>query len=250
MEVVSWNLNGLEDADLDARTEAAMTEILLGPDPMAAFSTGRGPPLPDVVLLQEVVERSLVAHIRPHLEAAGYAIVPHQPPSRSYFEVAAVRGLRIASAQVLPFPRTGQWRTLLELQLESGERVLTAHLESLRPGRPVRLEQAAFVLDRLRSGAPAVFAGDTNLRVAEWKELDGGGVEDAWVQAGSVPSERATWAQMRFDRGWAVGMPAVTAFGRIGVEPVPGLGQTASDHRGIRFTLGRSPERGSSPRTR
>ena len=238
MEVVSWNLNGLDETDLDIRTEAALTEILLGPDPMEVFSSGSAPVLPDVVLLQEVVERSLVAHIRPHLEAAGYAIVPHQPSPRSYFEVAAVRGRRIVEAAVLPFPRTGQGRALLELRLESGLRVLTAHLESLRQGRPVRLEQAAFVLDRLRMGGRAVFAGDTNLRRAEWAELDGRGVEDVWVQAGSEAAQRGTWKRMRFDRGWAVEMPAVTAFRRIGLGDVPGLGEPASDHWGIRFTLG------------
>ncbi|MEZ4321250.1 MAG: endonuclease/exonuclease/phosphatase family protein [Myxococcota bacterium] len=237
MHLVSWNLNGLEDENLDVRTEAALTEILLGGDMMALLASGRPPDLPDVVVLQEVVERTYVAHVVPHLRAAGFALVPPEPPARGYFEVAAVRGTAIRLARWVPFPRTGQGRALLELQLANGLTVMTAHLESLKPGGPVRMEQAQFVLERLRRAGPAVFAGDTNLRNAEWDSLDSEGVEDAWRATGAVKADRDTWGRARYDRVWGAGGVRFTGFRRLGTDDVPEIGEPPSDHVGLRVSF-------------
>lgn len=236
VDLVTWNLNGLADQHLDERTEAAITEILFGGDMLAMLESGRPPDLPDVVLLQEVVERTYRAHVVPHLRAAGFAIVPSEPPARGYFEVAAVRERAIRKARWVPFPRSGQGRALLELELD-GITVMTAHLESLKPGAPVRVEQAAFVLDRLAWRAPAVFAGDTNLRAAEWDSLEPGGVVDAWEAVGSPKADRDTWGKARYDRVWVAGDLRVTSFRRLGTVDVEGLGEPPSDHVGLRVSL-------------
>ena len=79
MKLVSWNLNGLEDRELDLRTESAMFQLLLGAPIEQAMQPGFKPNAPDVVVLQEVVERSYHAHVRPHLEAAGFTVYPTEP---------------------------------------------------------------------------------------------------------------------------------------------------------------------------
>ena len=62
MKLSSWNLNGLEDLNMDMRTEAAMFQLLLGAPIESAFAEGFVANTPDIVLLQEVVERSYHAH--------------------------------------------------------------------------------------------------------------------------------------------------------------------------------------------
>ena len=64
MKLVSWNLNGLEDREVDLRTESAMIQLLLGAPIEKAILPGFKPNSPDIVLLQEVVERSYFAHVR------------------------------------------------------------------------------------------------------------------------------------------------------------------------------------------
>jgi endonuclease/exonuclease/phosphatase family metal-dependent hydrolase len=235
LQLVTWNLNGLDDHLLDERTEAAVFEMLLGGDPESVLA-GPPPVPPDVIVLQEVVERTFRAHLAPHLRAAGYAIAPSEPPARGYFEIIAARG-GMAAAQSLPFPRTGQGRRLLRVQLASGLTVFTAHLESLAPSRAVRVEQAGRVLDLLRDAGPAVFAGDTNLREAEWDGLDTNSVVDAWEQCGSDPATRATWSRYRYDRVWLAGGPVARAVTRIGARPLPAYGLPPSDHLGLRVVL-------------
>ena len=233
MRVVTWNLNGLDDTDLDVRTEAAVMEALLGGPPERVL-LGEGPPaeLPDVLLFQEVVERSYVAHLSPHLSAAGYRLYPPRIPQRSYFEVIAVREPhRIESAVTRDLPLSGQGRQLLEVRLEGGVRLYTAHLESLRVGAPSRRMQAAHVAEILRA-APglAIFGGDTNLRESEVPALDG--LCDAWEATGRVPEDRATWgAHARYDRVWIAGGTA-ESFSLLG-QTSGHWGSVPSDHVGL-----------------
>jgi len=236
MDLVTWNLNGLAEKNLDPRTEAALSEILLGGDLTALLETGRPPALPDVIVLQEVVERTFHAHVLPHLRAAGFTVLPAQLPARNYFEIVAVRS-PVREARWVPFERSGMGRMLLEVELQSGLTVCTAHLESLKPSGPVRMEQARFVLERLVARGPAVFAGDTNLREAEWAQIQRDEVADAWVEAGSPAADRPTWGRARYDRVWCTGGLRVTGFRRIGVANVPELGEPPSDHVGLRLSL-------------
>jgi len=235
MILLSWNLNGLEDHNLDMRTEAAMFEILLGAPIESAMAEGFKPSTPDIVVLQEVVERTYHAHIVPHLKAAGFSIFPEKPSERSYFEVVAVRQ-KIIESSYTPFEYSDQGRGLTLVKLE-GLTIMTAHLESMKPGASMRIEQAQFVLQKMANHSPCIFAGDTNLRKSEWLALDQSNVKDAWVSADSPKAHRTTWQQgkykSRYSRVWLQDLD-VKSFQTIGKKSVALINERASDHFGMR----------------
>jgi tyrosyl-DNA phosphodiesterase 2 len=238
VRIVSWNLNGLDDTDLDVRVEAALFRMLLGGPPEEVLLRGTPPPPPDVLLMQEVVARSYHAHLRPQLLAAGYTLVPATVPDRDYFEVVAVhRSHAVAAHTTVPLDRTLYGRWLTGVTLASGVRVYTAHLDSLAEGSAARRAQLAQLRELLGEG-PAVFAGDTNLRDAEVGDL--GAMRDAWEAAGSDPAHRWTWlgrrARCRFDRAYVAGLE-VRAFRAFGAEVLPATGAPASDHLGIELVV-------------
>ena len=246
MRILSWNLFGLSDRHLDERTEAAMFIALLGgrPEQVLARSNPRPPPPPEVLMFQEVTERTLHAHLRPHLRAAGYTLVPERPRQRGYFEVLAVgRSLKVVEHRITALD-SGMARELVEVIAElDGERwlLLTAHLESMRYGAALRMGQAREVLEKLRGhDGPAVFGGDTNLREAEADEL--GVLPDAWEACGARPAERwtrvvpRTGRRARYDRVWGRGVK-FRGFECIGREAVTSDGQPPSDHYGVVVTV-------------
>lgn len=239
VRVLTWNLFGLSDEHLDLRTEAAMFIALLGGLPDDVLAGGRPPPPPDVLFFQEVVARTFHAHLRPHLTAAGYTIVPAQPPPREYFEVIAVRRPLVVTSQAIHRLESELGRRLVEVVAErdgASWLLMTAHLESLRFGAALRMEQSREVLRRLRAHeGPALFGGDTNLRDAEAEEL--GALPDAWEACGSDPAERWTWVRSgggraRFDRIWGHGV-AFTDLRCVGRQRVTPDGQPPSDHLGV-----------------
>jgi len=196
MKLVSWNLNGLEDKYLDERTEAAMFQILLGAPIEKALQQGFKPNTPDIVLLQEVVPRSYHAHIVPHLKAAGFHIFPESPTERSYFEVIAVKS-PILETNYTTFDYTHQGRGLSSVIID-GLLILTAHMESQKPGKSMRIDQARQIFARMRMQPEAsIFAGDTNLRKSEWKSLQANSnkdeIKDAWISTGSPKKHKITW---------------------------------------------------------
>jgi endonuclease/exonuclease/phosphatase (EEP) superfamily protein YafD len=249
MRVLTWNLFGLSNEHLDVRTEAAMFIALLGGPPEEVFDQ-RPPPPPDVVLFQEVVDRTFHAHLRPHLSAAGYTIVPSAPRPREYFEVVALRAPFVVVGHEILELDSGQGRELVEVTAErDGQRwlLMTAHLESLRSGSRLRTAQASFVLERLRAHpGPAIFGGDTNLRVEEADRL--GVLPDAWEACGEPAAERWTWGgssggrRARYDRIWGRGV-RFSGIRCIGRGPVTAIGQTPSDHLGLLVTVRSTPPR-------
>ena len=232
MHLVSWNLNGLSDKHLDVRTEAAMMRILLGgpvADVLMGLRSVTAPP--DVVCLQEVTARTLAAHVRPHLQAAGFTVFPDTPRPREHFEVIASR-LPIRDAEVSPLPHTRYGRERVSVVMDRLA-VHTAHLDSLRDGGRERTTQIADVLSRM--SGPSVFVGDMNLRDAEVPAL--GDVVDAWEAVGRPKAHKATWGRrMRFDRAYVHGL-SVVGFETFGAETVDPIGQPASDHLGISLTV-------------
>lgn len=216
LRLLTWNLNGLETTRLDARMEAACIELVLGTSLARAAAGAVGPPMPEVICLQEVVARAQLGHLRAHLGAAGFTLYPDAPRrDEGDYGVIAVRPpWRIVAAATVPFSHSPLGREWLEVEVEGrggGARVITAHMESLRSGAAARLDQARELTSALaREGAPAVFAGDTNLREAEARALaeSGDGPIDAWERGGSPAAHRDTWwpqeseRGFRFDRIW------------------------------------------------
>lgn len=243
LRLITWNLNGLDPADLDVRSEAACLRLLLRPDP------------PHVVLLQEVVRRSWHAHLKHHFHAAGFAPWPADPTDTQseYFTVLLIaRSLRIVRGGVSPFPGSQMGRCLAWAQVAWGEGRLwlgSAHLESGTAASTERTQQLSEVVARLLDpdgGDAAIFGGDTNLRRSEEGAVARlGEVEDAWRAYGAPTADRVTWPSdgypgaprwgrnqgARFDRVLSRGLE-VRAFSLIG-RSAPGLRGPPSDHLGI-----------------
>lgn len=235
--LLTWNLNGLESDRLDERMEAACFSLLLGPSP------------PDLVLFQELVDRAVVAHVRPHFSRAGYAAAL-QPPTGEYFVGAFVRApLKLVGADLHRLP-SEQGRALLELAVLDKDRtwrIQTAHLESGPTAGSLRQAQLAYALDRLvEHPGPAVFAGDTNLREAEARAtLTDRPIADAWESLGSPAGCQGTWTPprgkgrprwFRFDRVYGNAHARFTAIAahqaQTDLDPVD-----VSDHRALRVEL-------------
>ncbi len=237
MQLVTWNLNGLEDRHIDERTEAAMFQMLLGVPLEKAMIENFKPNTPDIIVLQEVVERSYHAHVLPHLKAAGFSIYPQEISERSYFEVIATR-LPVSSYNKVKFESTEQGRELSILQLENKLTIMTAHMESMKPGSSMRVEQAKFILGEMNKlSTPSIFAGDTNLRTSEWESLDIKDIIDAWEATGSIKKYKTTWQrekyQVRYDRVWTKHLN-ITGFEVFGGNKITTIKEASSDHRAIR----------------
>jgi endonuclease/exonuclease/phosphatase family metal-dependent hydrolase len=239
MKLVSWNLNGLDDQYIDERTEAAMFQMLLGAPIEKAMQPDFKPNTPDVILLQEVVSRTYHAHISPHLKAAGFQIFPKRLGERSYFEVIAVRQ-PVIDYQYTAFSYTSQGRGLSTIILDDLS-IMTAHMESQKPGKSMRLDQANEILTIMNdSKTPCLFAGDTNLRKSEWKSLSSEAVKDAWEAIGSPPEHKVTWKnepyKARYDRIWIYKLN-VDTFETFGNNKVASINQPSSDHLGLRLNF-------------
>jgi len=240
MLLVSWNLNGLEDRYMDERTEAAMFQMLLGVPLEKAMVENFKPNTPDIIVLQEVVERSYHAHILPHLKAAGFTVYPQQPSERSYFEVMATR-LPVLDYHHEKFAYSDQGRELSYLRLKNKLTVITAHMESMKPGSSMRIEQAKLILEKMQqSSTPVIFAGDTNLRQSEWKSLESEGVLDAWESNGALKKHKTTWQRdkykARYDRVWTKNL-TTTKFSVFGGNKIPTIKEASSDHLAIRVNF-------------
>jgi endonuclease/exonuclease/phosphatase family metal-dependent hydrolase len=242
VNLVTWNLNGLEDENLDMRTEAAMFQLLLGAPIEKAMLPDFKPNTPDIVVLQEVVSRTFHAHLKPHFQAAGFTLFPQAPSERSYFEVIAVRQPMLESS-THKFSYTAQGRELSTISID-GLTILTAHIESQKAGASMRLDQAKEILEIMNSHQGAIiFAGDTNLRKSEWETLNQENtkeIADAWITAGSVKKHKITWRmdkyKARYDRIWHRGI-TINKFETFGKEKVSTINQSPSDHLGIRLVF-------------
>ena len=207
MRCVTYNLNGLDDTDVDVRTEYAILSLLVG-EPLQDVLLGlRDPdPAPDVICLQEVTARTFHAHVRPHLVGAGYTLFPAEPREREHFEVIASR-IPMREQRVDPLIGSLFGREFVAVQLDSGVWVHTAHMDSLKDGKHARQRQLREIFYDLNQRSPSLFLGDTNLRDSEVPDVLPNGIVDAWEAAGSPAWAKNTWAgKMRFDRAYASGL--------------------------------------------
>ncbi|NCG19917.1 MAG: hypothetical protein GWP91_12985 [Rhodobacterales bacterium] len=237
ISVVTWNLDGLEERHLDVRMEAVALALVLDEPP-------------DIIVFQEVVDRALVAHLRPHLAASGYMHAV-QPATGDYYTAIFVRSPhRLTEVQVLPFPNSLYGRTLLEAHVQVKDvdwLVQTAHFDSGRDAGTVRKAQLKASLDRLSAHlGPGLFAGDTNLRDADIQnmpELDS--FIDVWQHLGRPKTTASTWGPRqrslpgrpqwtRFDRIFCTGL-IPTSLRAMGTQQIPEAdGMRPSDHIGLR----------------
>lgn len=219
LRVLTWNLNGLESSRLDSRMEKACIEMVLGVPLRAAMAGTPSPPLPHVFCLQEVIRRVHIDKLRRHLGAAGFQLFPVEPPDREdYCLVAARPPWTMTHSEYVPFEHSKFARGFTETHLrsETGQQavVLTAHMESLRSGSGDRTSQTMQIDARLvalsNESQPAIFAGDTNLREAEFAAARAQGclLRDVFDLAGRPGAHTATWWPQdsrrgyRFDRIW------------------------------------------------
>lgn len=245
LRVLTWNVDGLNESQLGERMERLCLEILVGGDLARAAAGAPTPPMPHVLALQEVVRVAHRAYLGPHLSAAGYSLWPDAPlVDREYYEVLAVRApwtferCERRPFEDSPLARACTIATLRHGASEQRVTVMTGHLESLRNGSDARLSQAREIASWMQGEPhPAIFAGDTNLRDAEWEAIEGElGVRDVFVELGSPRSARVTWrpengrAGFRFDRVWTTG--DITAR-TIALRSSP----RNSDHAGVESVL-------------
>lgn len=243
MRLVTWNLNGLDDVAVDEHAEAAVFTSILGAR-LDQLQHGTRPSAPPQVLMfQEVVPRTFAAHLNPHLSAGGYRLFPAEAPEKETFEVIAVaEGVVVESYRSVALQRSkyGRMLHIADLAVPDGEtskpmQVLTAHFDGGSEAGAVRSAQLRQVAKAI--AANGIFAGDANLRKAEWESArDSLGVSDAWEALGEPASTRFTWRRdeykARFDRillGNGVDAQRLSA---LGTSALPG-GPMISDHIGL-----------------
>ncbi len=242
IDVLTWNLNGLDESLRDERTEVAASLMVLGTT-VAGLTLGVQPWVPpDVLLLQEVVARTYHAHLKPHLSAAGYVLIPDAPSAhRNYFEVVAVRApwtVHAIHAEPLDRSLFGRWLTRVDLAAgDLTARIVTAHFDSGKDASDIRQKQLGHVAYEL--GDHGIFGGDANLRVREWEKRSSRlTMRDAFEVLGEPEDCRVTWYggeddayKSRFDRVFVGAGVEPLSMCVVGGERLSGLGRPA-DHVG------------------
>jgi len=226
VHVLSWNLDGLTTRRLDRRAEEACVAMVLGQTLREAVEGKPSRPPPQVIALQEVVKRIHLSTIRPHLEAAGFALWPREPAREDgdYSLIAARPPWTLVRGRDQRFAESPLARRWVEVRLQHSDgtqlRVITAHMESLRSGAGARAAQTREIAALLEDpdAPPTVFLGDTNLRASEWRALEPDlAMDDAFTLAGRPAGHSATWyprddhGKRTSDRGYR--------FDRIWIDP-------------------------------
>lgn len=206
LDLLTWNIAGLDSRRLDSRIEKICAQVLLGQSVRDAMKPGRArAPMPHVVCFQEVVSRSF-AVLKAHFSAAGYSVFPSIPPDREDYCVIAVRPpWRATNFTVTPFEHSPLARALYQVELEHDALlaplvVATMHMESLRSGSEARLDQALEISRLVQDG---IAAGDTNLRAGEAKKLESMTIESQSTENQSAFTLSDAWTH------WCEGDPKV-----------------------------------------
>ncbi|CAH8578742.1 unnamed protein product [Schistosoma turkestanicum] len=274
--VLSWNIQGLESANLNKRVISVVETIK-----KEEFH---------VVCLQEVILVCLEI-LREMLGSTYHIFSASDHNSQwQYFVVILVKKhpnikVNSDSISIQPFPNSIMDRHLLSVDLNLSQflpqsslelnlRIFTAHLESCAEYSDERVAQLRSVWDTmsnyvkcedakagLKRDRASIFCGDLNLRDSEVNVLGGlpYGVHDVWNECGRRTEIRNTWDPMhnpnarlqfrgtprahmtfRYDRMYVLGSRLKPVdFGLRGIEKVKNLSCLPSDHWAIlgRFLL-------------
>lgn len=184
LKLVSWNIDGLNDKEIQART-LSICNALNGLEP-------------DVVFLQEVVP-SIVGVVKKHLSR--YRYIPGD--DKGYFAVTLINknSVKYISHSVVPFTSTQMDRHIVcvEATFNGFPLVLmNTHLESMAYSSQVRSIQLRKCFRKCMkepSDRTVIFGGDLNLRDSEVASVGGvpDGMFDVWEACGSSPATRHTW---------------------------------------------------------
>lgn len=243
--LLSWNVDGLDQRNLMERTRAVCQSI----------ETNQ----PDVVFLQEVVQRSL-----PQFQkfCPGYTCVVEWAIPE-YFNIILLKNTTVKRTEkslCVRFPGTAMGRYLLVqpilFRAQSKFVLMTSHLESTAKSAGERKKQLKQAFEFIQSQDPShtiLFGGDMNLRDQEVRAvgmpMD---VRDAWEACGSCQESKFTWdvsengnldwqyddkPKCRFDRlfvrqGKGDNHYAPSKFSLFGKQPLT-CGRCPSDHWGI-----------------
>lgn len=204
LSIMSWNIDGLDGRSLATRMKA-VAQIVKHVNP-------------DILFLQEVVDRDLDAIDR--LQSL-YKIYYSNKGCQYYTAILVSKMIEVEKHDVVHYQNSGMYRTLQIIEGSIGGMklfLLNTHLESMRDHRAQRCAQFSFCMDRCQEilarnpGCLLFFGGDLNLRDEEVSRIPDG-VSDAWVSAGGETKTKWTWdtckndnkqgfhgAKMRFDR--------------------------------------------------
>lgn len=245
---VTWNLDGLDDKNLKARTN----------DVIKTLKTRDV----DVIFLQEVIPSTY--NIFKSQLGDTYLITDHdnrESLPNDYFTVVMLKRATVHrdSVHVKKFEGSVMMRdlTLIEAKINDKKLLLiNTHLESTKDYAEERMSQLSTAFDHIKKSDPSttvIFAGDLNIRD---KEVDKVGLpdktKDLWIATGQRKEVQYTWdmlrnqnkefggkfkPRMRFDRVYF--RPSNKSdikpehFGLVGIEKVPGHQIFPSDHWGI-----------------
>lgn len=253
MKLLSWNIEGRHDEDLEERIGYVCDLILRRK--------------PHVVFLQEVVNQSWGPLIVARLRHIYNCHSSPNPPMNYYNAILIVKeGTTITGdLSVHLFPGSHKGRHLLQLPVQIlGVEfdVMTTHLETKAKERDERIRQLSEVFGMMEgSNRMSIFGGDLNLRDEEviTKDVPDDAV-DLWEACGRKKEHQYTWdatvndslgighddtifqqppsmLQYRFDRIYlnpGNGALWPKSFELVGKDKLqPGCGRYPSDHWGI-----------------
>lgn len=253
ISLLTWNLDGLDDVSLVARTRAAIKLI--------------NNECTDIVFLQEVVAISwdIIQRDTQML----YHSIKACSDSRYFTAVLLKKGTVLLDKQeVKPFPLSTMSR---KLQIVSANvkgvdvKLLTSHLESTAAHAAERLRQFRMCMNEITGTSPnvnVIFGGDLNLGARDLTYVTlPVGLVDVWEATGSILEKKYTWdmkynnnkqmtggatPRCRFDRVFfkAANNNQVrpTEFHLKGLERVQDCSRFPSDHWGILCKFHINPE--------
>ncbi|KAI1711071.1 5'-tyrosyl-DNA phosphodiesterase [Ditylenchus destructor] len=237
--IVSWNVDGLDLAEIHTRFKAVLVLI-------AKIN-------PEVIFLQEVTDE-IMSQLRELMEKM-YRIFVSNPNFPYYCVTLVSRNIEIQSNEIVEFAKTGMGRSAILVHAQWQKlklKLINTHLESLKEESETRTAQFAQCMKKLGELATedepntlAVFGGDLNIRDHEVTGMPLN-VKDAWIAAGSNSETKFTWdlrkndnkkigfgARCRFDRVYFSGPYTKVDFSLHGTQRIRRVHCFPSDHFGV-----------------